>query len=130
MTFSNRWPLSSDVTRTLHEELLRAFADPFFTRAASSLTAGSGVFPAVNLFDDGEKFLVRAELPGVDRESLDVTTQGDQLIVRGERKIQTAAQNANYHRRECEGGQFRRVISLPQAVDSQNIQATYKNGIL
>jgi HSP20 family protein len=84
----------------------------------------------VNLFDDGERFLVRAELPGVDKGSLEVTAQGEQLTIRGERKIEPAEKKASYHRREREGGQFRRVVTLPQGVDANNIQATFKDGVL
>jgi HSP20 family protein len=117
MAFPSRWPLLDD----------RFFA-PFFQGFSSP--ASAGVFPAVNIFDDGEKYLVRAEMPGVDRGSLDVTAQGDQLIVRGERSIHPAEGNASYHRRECEGGKFRRAITLPQNVDAENIKATFKNGVL
>jgi HSP20 family protein len=102
-------------------------AAPFFSWG---LESGAGVYPAVNFYDDGEKFLVRAELPGVSKDSLEITAQGDQLTLRGERHIDSPERKANFHRREREGGKFRRVITLPQAVDSANITATYKNGVL
>jgi HSP20 family protein len=113
----------------LQDELLRAFASPFFP-AASGLKASSGVYPPVNLFDDGEVFLVRAELPGVDKSSLEVTAQGDQLTLRGERTIDAAEKKASYHRREREGGRFRRVVTLPQPINPDEIRATYRNGVL
>jgi HSP20 family protein len=115
-----------DERSRIHDDLLRALAGPFY----SGLDSGAGVFPAVNIFDDGEKFLVRAELPGFDKNSLEVTAQGDQLTLRGERHIDSPEQKASFHRRERQGGQFRRVVTLPQAVDSANITATYKNGVL
>jgi HSP20 family protein len=131
MSFPNRWPFVGNAFQ-FNDDLLRALAEPFLSAASPRLaaTTRAGVFPPVNLFDDGETFLVRAELPGVDRDSLEITAQGDQLTLRGERKIQGADPKASYHRRECEGGQFHRTVTLPQAVDSERIVATYKNGIL
>jgi HSP20 family protein len=90
----------------------------------------SGMFPPVNIYDNGESFLVRAELPGADRNSLDITVKSNQLVLRGQRVVRPAGEQAAYHRREREGGNFRRIVSLPENVDSTHIQATYKNGIL
>ncbi len=90
----------------------------------------AGVFPPVNIYDDGESFLVRAEMPGADREALEITARGDQLTIRGERVLSPAEAPASYHRREREGGQFRRVVTLPQRVDANGVNASYANGIL
>jgi HSP20 family protein len=118
------WPafgLDSDVSR-LGGELVRALG--WVPQGAP------GVFPAVNIYDDGEAFLVRAEIPGVDRESLEITTRGNELAIRGERVVRTAEETASYHRREREGGRFRRVVTLPQRVDGERVSATYRQGIL
>lgn len=90
----------------------------------------AGVFPPVNIFDDGEAFLVRAEVPGLNKQSLEVTVKNDQLTLRGERVVAPAGSSANYHRREREGGTFRRVVTLPHRVDADHIRATYKQGVL
>jgi HSP20 family protein len=90
----------------------------------------AGVFPPVNIYDDGESFLIRAEMPGADREALEITARGDQLTIRGERVLSPAEAPASYHRREREGGQFRRVVTLPQRVDANAVNASYANGIL
>jgi HSP20 family protein len=127
MAFPTRWPFSEE-RFGFQDELWRALAAPLLE--GTTLASRAGVFPPVNVYDDGEKFLVRAELPGVDKDSLEITAQGDQLTLRGERKIEAAEKKASYHRREREGGQFRRVVSLPQAVDADHITATYKNGVL
>jgi HSP20 family protein len=120
MSLMHRWPWYSD-------ELFRAFS-PFFQETNVHRTAG--VFPAVNLYDDGTSFLVRAELPGVDKDKLEVTAKGDQLTLRGERVIPAAGPDASYHRRERDGGQFRRVVTLPQAIDPDHIEARYVDGVL
>lgn len=91
----------------------------------------TGVFPPVNIYDNGEGFRVRAEMPGVDKESLDVSCKTDQLVIRGERRtLDDIEEGANFHRRERDGGKFRRAVSLPEPVDPDGVQANYKNGIL
>lgn len=106
--------------------------DELFRTLAGNLTTPSrraaNVFPPINLFDDGNNFLVRAELPGVSKESLDVSVKGDEITLKGQREIRVA--NASYHRREREGGVFQRTVTLPEAIDGERIQASYKNGVL
>ncbi len=90
----------------------------------------SRVYPALNLTDDGNNFYVRAELPGIEPESLDISVVGDQLLIRGERKIEPEEQKAGYHRRERESGFFRRTMTLPVKVDPGRVSADMKNGVL
>lgn len=93
-------------------------------------TWSRGVFPSINIYDNGEMFMVRAEMAGIDRNSIDVTAKVNQLTIRGERCIKPADEEAAYHRRERDAGQFRRTITLPDHVDAGKIQATYRNGVL
>lgn len=88
-----------------------------------------GVFPPVNIYDNGEAFLIRAEMPGIDRDSLDVSSKADQVVIRGERNPDSI-EDADVHRRERDAGQFRRAITLPQAIDVSKVEATYTHGIL
>lgn len=122
----NHWPTFED---RLHwsDELLRGLL-PLLGGVRTSSSAG--VFPPVNIYDNGDSFMVRVEIPGVGKESLDVSVKDRELTLRGERKVQPASPEANYHRRECAGGQFRRVVSLPEVVDGERISATYTNGVL
>jgi HSP20 family protein len=90
----------------------------------------SRVYPALNLTDDGNIFYVRAELPGVNPESMDISVVEGQLLIRGERKIEPEEQKAGYHRRERESGFFRRTIALPAKVDPGKVSASMKNGVL
>jgi HSP20 family protein len=120
------WPFLDERWR-YNDDLLRGLSNYFGTRAAAR---SAGVFPPLNFYDDGTALMVRAEIPGANRESLEVTSQADQLTIRGERKISTPSANANYHRREREEGQFRRVVTLPYPADAEKIRATYKNGVL
>jgi HSP20 family protein len=111
----------------LRREVDRLFNDfgttttePFFSRA----------YPAVNVSEDGDKFYVRAELPGINPEDLDVSVVEGSLVIRGERKIAPAEEGVNYHRREREGGVFRRILNLPERVDPAKVSAGLKDGLL
>jgi HSP20 family protein len=107
----------SDFDR-LRQEVNRLFnvfspgTEPFLSR----------VYPALNLTDDGNNFYVRAELPGVNSESLDISVVAGQLLIRGERKIEPEEQKT--------AGFFRRTIALPAKVDPGKVAATIKNGVL
>jgi len=90
----------------------------------------SGVYPAVNIYDDGDAFMVRAELPGIDKTKLDITTKGNRLSIRGERSCALLSADVAFHRRERDMGTFHRVVSLPEHVDASKTTASYKNGIL
>jgi HSP20 family protein len=97
---------------------------------ASSQTAQSGVFPSVNVSEDREKYYVRAELPGIKAEQLEIQATEKSLSISGERKIPAEEENARYHRREREAGNFSRMIGLPADIDSDKIEAKLDNGIL
>jgi HSP20 family protein len=90
----------------------------------------SRVYPALNLTEEGDNFLVRAELPGVKGENLDVSVVEGRLVIRGERKIEAEEKETNYHRREREAGFFRRTIGLPSKVAPGKVSASMKNGVL
>ena len=114
-----------DELERLRREMDRVFnefsagGEPFFSRA----------YPAVNISEDPENFYVRGELPGVKSEALDVSVVEGRLIIRGEQKLATEGKEASYHRREREGGFFRRIIALPVRVASDKVSATIKNGV-
>ena len=90
----------------------------------------AGVFPLINLTEDKDKYYVRAELPGVKGEQLDIQVTGNKLAISGERKIAAEDEGARYHRREREAGTFSRMIVLPGEVDSDKMAASLKDGIL
>jgi HSP20 family protein len=89
-----------------------------------------GVYPLVNLSEDRDHIYVRAELPGVRAEDLEITIQDLSLILRGERKIASEEKQVNYQRRERESGFFRRVLALPSRVHPDKVEATCKDGVL
>jgi HSP20 family protein len=89
-----------------------------------------GVYPLVNISEDRDHIMVRAELPGVQAADLEITLQDNSLILRGERKIPAEDKQVNYHRRERESGFFRRIVPLPAPVRSDKVEAACKDGIL
>jgi HSP20 family protein len=90
----------------------------------------AGVFPLMNLTEDGDKFFVRAELPGIKADELEISVTGDTLSIGGERKFTPEDEKAKYHRRERDAGKFNRVITLPKQVDTEKVKATTTDGIL
>ena len=90
----------------------------------------AGVFPLVNLTEDKDKYYIRAELPGVKADELDIQVTGNNLAITGERKIAAEDEGAKYHRREREAGTFSRMIGLPGEVDTDKVEAKLENGIL
>jgi HSP20 family protein len=122
----NPWSMFDDRFRWF-DELTRSMT-PFWA-LGREMGRSASVFPPVNIHDDGEAFLVRAEIPGLNREALEVSVKGEELTIKGERKP-FEAKDASYHRRECGSGQFSRVVAMPQPVDADRISATYQNGVL
>ena len=94
--------------------------EPFFSR----------VYPALNVTEDSENLYVRAELPGVKADSMDISVVEGRLLISGERKIEPEDEKTGYHRKEREAGFFRRTITLPSRVDPAKVSAAMKNGIM
>ncbi|MGD8740951.1 MAG: Hsp20/alpha crystallin family protein [Desulfobacterales bacterium] len=116
--------------RSPWEELhrMRQQLDQMFDDTQSQRVS-AGVFPLINLTEDKDNYYVRAELPGVKGDELDIQVTGNNLAISGERKI-AAQEDARYHRREREAGKFSRIIALPGEVDTDKVEARLENGIL
>lgn len=96
----------------------------------SRLSAPSGVFPLINLTENAGNYYVRAELPGLKAEDLDIQAVGRNLTISGERRIPSEGENVQYHRREREAGKFSRIIGLPGDIDADKVKAKMVNGLL
>jgi HSP20 family protein len=127
-----RYP-QSDLTVTfdrltnLREELDRAFGSSFNSsfRPLGSLNRWN---PAVDVYQDNDQFTVYAELPGLKKEEIEISLNGDTLTIGGERKYE--ANGGQGFRAERYFGKFQRSLTLPVSVNSEKINATYKDGIL
>jgi HSP20 family protein len=89
----------------------------------------SGVYPPINVFRKEDAALLRAEIPGVKPEDLSITVEGQQLTLSGERRPPDTANMACY-RRERPWGKFSRSIRLPDDLDTERVEAQFRNGVL
>ena len=94
-----------------------------------SRTSGSGAFPSINVFNDGDDYVLVAELPGVRKEDLEVEVRGDTLRIQGKKTI-AYDEGASVHRRERLAGQFDRTLTLPTEIDGTKVTAEYRDGVL
>ncbi len=86
--------------------------------------------PAVDIIEKGDDLVIRAEVPGIERDAIEVKLEDNTLTLSGERVRETEADDTRAYRRERVYGSFVRSFSLPKTVDATRISATYKNGIL
>ena len=93
-------------------------------------TPGAGVFPLLNLTEDKDNYFLRAELPGVTADGIDIQAANNTVTISGERKPPEVDEKARYHRRERDAGRFSRSIKLPGEIDNDKIDAKLDNGIL
>ncbi len=127
-----RYPRFLDYSNPFQElERMRREMDRLFSglmgEAGYRLT--SGVYPAVNIFEDGENFILEAELPGMKSDELDIAVEGNTLTLRGQRKGEEE-EGVSYHRRERKLGTFHKAVTLPADVDPEKVTAHFKNGVL
>ena len=103
-----------------------------FLRDAAQLSGprGERAFPAVNVNQDADHFYLRAELPGLQVDDLDLSVDGSKITIRGRRDIPAEGGEVSFHRRERVAGTFARTVSLPADVTTDEVSATYRNGIL
>jgi HSP20 family protein len=91
--------------------------------------AAAGGFPAVNVYGGPDGIAVLAELPGVEKDDLEVSAHGDTLTLRGTRRP-AAEEESAYHRNERRSGTFTRSVQLPYRIDPDRIEAQLENGVL
>ena len=109
---------------------LRRLQDEMDRRLAGRLPhAAGGGFPAVNVYAGPDGIAVVAELPGVEKDDLEVQAHRDTLTLRGTRRPAAEREEA-YHRRERRSGPFTRSIQLPYRIDPERIEAQLENGVL
>ena len=83
-----------------------------------------------DVFEDDKQVVIRLEIPGMDKEDLDIEVQGDVVVVRGEKRFQRESSEGRYHVLQCAYGSFRRTVPLPTPVLSDKAKANYRNGVL
>ncbi len=113
----------------LQDRLSRVF-EGFYGRPQEDLTRGAWV-PAVDIYSNGQHELVlKAELPDMKEEEIEVAVEGNTLTLRGEKKVDTEIAEDQFHRIERSYGSFARTFGLPPTVDGDKVKAEYKAGVL
>ena len=123
-----RWEQRSPLAEL--SRMQERMGDLMGTFFGSPTRGGAGVFPPVKITETDNRFIVRAELPGLLAEDLDISVAGNNLTINGERTIKDRGDEVTYHRRERSAGTFNRVIALPSDIDAEHIEAGLANGIL
>jgi HSP20 family protein len=114
----------------LRDEIDRLFDSPLDSLTTSSQQFLNGWLPPVDLFDDGNQFVLRAEVPGMRKEDIDISLHGEVLTLAGERKETDEYSKAETYRSERFLGRFQRSFTLPAMVDPRKVEASYRDGIL
>jgi len=112
------------------EEWERRFDDLFGRPSWRLPVEEGGWMPAVDVFEKEDKFVVKAELPGMKEDDIDVSVVGDTLFIRGEKKTEAEIKEEDYYRCERSYGSFYRSIPLPSTVDADKIEASFEDGVL
>jgi len=92
--------------------------------------ARAGVFPPMNITQDGENFYLRAEIPGIKPDELSITALRDRVSIAGKREIPQEHERASYHRKERAEGSFNRTVTLPSEINADRVDARCTDGVL
>ena len=111
---------------TLQEDMNRML-DNFFRRETSF---GMGWNPKIDIAENDNDIIVKAEVPGVDPKEIDISITGDTLTIKGEKKEEKENKGEHYHRVERSYGSFTRTIDLPAHVNTDKVEATNNNGVI
>lgn len=121
-----RWDPFRDLV-TLSDRLNRALSDSTGTSSSTSYGAWS---PPVDIFERADGLVIRAEIPGVSKDDIDVRIENNVLTLHGERRREEGFDETAAHRLERVYGSFTRSFSLPTTVDAAKISASYRDGVL
>jgi HSP20 family protein len=119
-----RWDPYRDIT-ALRDEMNR-----LFTRSLGDTAGGSAWTPAMDIFDTQDAVVLKAELPGLTPDDIDIEIDDNVLTVKGERRFEDTVEEGRYYRLERAYGGFSRTVTLPQGVKSEEISADFDNGVL
>jgi HSP20 family protein len=115
---------------SLQDQVNRLFGDTVTTRGGASQNDLATWAPAVDIYETENALVVKADLPDIQEKDIDIRVENNTLTIRGERKFQKEVNEDNYLRVERAYGTFTRSFSLPNTVNTEGIQAEYRNGVL
>ncbi|MCU0307481.1 MAG: Hsp20/alpha crystallin family protein [Thermoleophilia bacterium] len=109
---------------------LRDEMNRLFSRSIGETGGASAWTPAVDVFDGKEAITLKAELPGLAAEDIDIEVDDNVLTIRGERRFEEKVEDGRYYRLERAYGSFSRSLQLPQGIRADDIAATFDKGVL
>jgi HSP20 family protein len=125
---TNPWDLMRELA-TMQERMNRVWGSAF-DRGTEDVTS-RGWMPPVDIYEnEAREIILKAELPGLRREDIDLTVENTTLTIRGERRRDDSISNERYHRMERQYGPFSRSFTLPNTLDSGHVRADYRDGVL
>lgn len=125
-----RWNPWRDVS-SIQSRFNHVFDDAFFRPLRAETKAATSHWqPAVDIFDQEDRLVIKAELPGVEKEDITVDLKERVLTLKGSRSFENEVKDENVYRRERAYGTFQRAFSLPANLDAEMINADYKDGVL
>ena len=125
-----RWNDPFQNLTQLQDRINRVFSEGYGRNDEGLMSSGTWV-PPVDIYQNGEQEVVlKAELPDMTKEDIDVTVDNGTLTIKGEKKFSQEVKEENLHRIERRYGSFSRAFSLPQTVDTAKVDADYKHGVL
>ena len=126
---SNPWDLMRELA-SIQDRMNRVWARDY-DRGHEDVTSRGSWLPPVDIYEnDRHELVLRAELPGLRREDIDVTVEHNVLTLRGERHRDDQVKESQYHRSERAYGSFSRSFTLPATVDGNQVRAEYRDGML
>ena len=114
----------------LHNEMGRVFGDLFAPHEGGTETEETSWIPTVDISETGNGYEIRADLPGVSEDDVNVSVTDNVLTVRGEKRQEEETESKNYHRVERRYGSFQRRFTLPRHIETDAIKAEFKDGVL
>lgn len=128
-------PRPADFFSAMQEEMARLFDERWpagaWSRLMTRLPAAGGEWaPKADIFERNGDIVIKAELPGVAKEDVDVSVEQDSLVIKGERKAEKEVKEESYYRMERSFGSFYRRLPIPEGVSADQISATYADGVL
>jgi HSP20 family protein len=116
-----------DQLTNLRDEINRLFESPFSNGNSDAFNAWA---PALDLLEDKDSMMVRAELPGMKKEDINISIHDNTVTISGERKSEKQYEGSETSRQERVYGRFTRSLTLPKQVDAGKVKAAYKDGVL
>ena len=126
-----RWVDPFKELSAIHERMNQLFDETFLPARASEAAPAAAMWsPAVDIYESGDEIVVKAEVPGIDRDAVAVEVKDGILTLRGERKFEKEESEENYHRIERSYGTFVRSFALPSSTDPDKVEAALRDGVL